>query len=57
MILFTILLLMLIALSAITILTVSAGGAVFIVLFGDVIVCIFLIVWALKRLSNRNKKR
>ena len=56
MILFIILLLTLLTLMVFTILTVSAGGAVFIVLFGDVIVCILLIVWILKRLIGRKKK-
>lgn len=56
MILITILLLMLILLTIITVLAVSVGGAVFIVVFGDVIVCIFLIVWLLKRLITKKKE-
>ena len=56
MILFIILLLTLLTLMVFTILAVSAGGAVFIVLFGDVIVCILLIVWILKRLISKKKK-
>ena len=56
MILFTILLLMLILLTVITVLVVSAGGAVFIVIFGDVIVCIFLIIWLMKRLITKKKE-
>lgn len=56
MILFTILLLTLILLTIITVLVVSAGGAIFIVIFGDVIVCIFLIIWLMKRLISKKKE-
>ena len=56
MILFIILLLTLLTLMVFTILAVSAGGAVFTVLFGDVIVCMLLIVWILKRLIGKKKK-
>lgn len=55
MILFTILLLMLILLTVITVLAISIGGSVFVVIFGDVIICIFLIVWLLKRLVTKKK--
>jgi len=53
MILFTILMIILITLTIITVLAISFGGAVFIVLFADVIVCIALIVWIIKRLIKR----
>lgn len=56
MILFTILLLIVILLTVITILAVGAGGAVFVVLFGDVIVCIFLIIWLMKRHITKKKE-
>ena len=56
MILFTILAVTLIILTRITVLAVGAGGAIFVVLFGDVIVCIFLIVWLMKRLIDKKKE-
>ena len=52
MILFTILLLILIFLVVFTVFAVSAGGAIFIIIFGDVIVCVFLIIWMLKHLMK-----
>ena len=55
MILFTILLLIIAMLTVITVLVVSVTGAVGIVLFGDVIVCIFLIVWFMKKLTKKKK--
>ena len=56
MILFIILLLMLILLTVITVTVISAGGAVLIVLFGDVIVCAGLIIWIMKRLVSKKRK-
>lgn len=53
MILFTILLLIVTILVTITILAISVGGAVFVLLFSDVIVCIFIIVWLIKRHNNK----
>lgn len=50
MILFIILSLMIILLIAFLVLAISIGGAVSVILFGDVIVCIFIIGWILKRL-------
>ena len=55
MILFMILLLTLVLLTVATVLAVSAGGAVLIILFGDVIVCGFLIVWILRRLIKKRR--
>lgn len=55
MILFAILLLTLLLLTAFIVLIAGAGGAVFTVLFSDVIVCIFIIVWIIKKLANRRK--
>lgn len=57
MILFTILLLMFIILTAITILAISIGGSIFVVIFGDVIICILLIVQIMKHLRKKNKKK
>lgn len=56
MLIFTILLLIAIALTAITIMAISAGGVAFILVFGDVIICIFLILWVMKRLIKRRNK-
>ena len=57
MILFMILLFTLLFLTVITVLAISAGGTVLIVLFGDVIVCIFLIGWVMKLITKRRKKK
>ena len=35
----------------------SVGGATFIVIFGDVIVCAFLIIWIIKRLLGKKKNK
>ena len=56
MILFIILLLTLAVLSIISILAISAGGAIVIILFGDVIVCGFIIVWIMKKIIKKKKK-
>ena len=55
MILFTILILMIIMLTLIAIIAFSMGGTMFILVFGDVIVCIALLIWIIKRLHNRKK--
>ena len=56
MILFIILLLTLFILIGLTIAIVSAVGAAGIVLFGDVIVCIVLIVLLMRFLSRRKRR-
>ena len=53
MITFIILAIILIALAIFTVVTVGAVGTAGIIVFGDVIVCIVLIVWIIKRLVNR----
>ena len=55
MILFITLLLMLALLTVITVVMIAATGAVGIVLFGDVIVCIFILVWLIKKLFRKRK--
>lgn len=55
MILFSILLLTLLILTVITVVAISLGGAAFIVVFGDVIVCIVLIALLIKILMKRKK--
>ena len=56
MILFIILSLILIFLLAITIFVISAGGTVFILIFSDVIVCIAIIMYLIKRLFKKNNR-
>ena len=53
MIAFILLTIILIALTIFTVVTAGAVGAAGIIVFGDVIVCIVLIVWIIKRLINR----
>ena len=57
MILFMILALILVTLLTITILAISAGGTLAIVLFGDVIVCIVFIALIMKHLIAKRKKK
>ena len=56
MLLFIILALILLLLLAMIVITVSTVGAAGIVVFGDVIVCIFIIVWVIKLLIKRKRK-
>lgn len=53
MILFSILVLTLLILAVITVVAVSIGGAGFIIVFGDVIVCIVLIALLINYLAKR----
>ena len=53
MILFMTLLIMALLLAVFTVFAIAIGGSVFIVVFGDVIVCIFLIVWIIKKLFKK----
>lgn len=57
MILFTTLLIMALLLAVFTVFAIAIGGSVFIVVFGDVIVCIFLIVWIIKKLFKKKSKK
>lgn len=57
MILFLILSLIVLALTVITITVLAAGGATFIIVFGDVIVCIFLLIWIIKKLFFKQKDK
>lgn len=50
MILFTILMLVLLILTAVTIVAISLGGSIAIILFGDVIVCIVLLAIVIKKI-------
>lgn len=55
MILFLILLLTVILLTLITVIAISVGGTAFIILFGDVIVCIVILIWVMKHLFKRKR--
>ena len=56
MLLFLILALMLIVLTVTVVIAVALGGSAFIIVFGDVIVCIFIIVWIIRRMFKRKRK-
>lgn len=56
MILFTILCVTLLILTIVTIIAITLGGSAVLIVFGDVIVCIFIIGWIIKRLINKKKK-
>lgn len=56
MILLTILILTALILTGFTVLAISVGGSVAIVLFSDVIVCIILILYIIKRIVFGRKK-
>ena len=56
MILFAVLIVTLIFLIGFIVISVAIGGGLTVIIFGDVIVCIFLIVFLLKHLSNKKKK-
>ena len=49
MILFLILALILILLITFIVVVVGTGGAIFIIVFGDVIVCIFIVAWPIEK--------
>lgn len=43
----------LVILAIIVIAAVVTGGVAFIVVFGDVIVCIFILIWIIKKIVRR----
>ena len=55
MILFTILAIMLVVLVVTAIFILGVGGGAFIIVFADLIVCVLVIVWIIKRLIERRK--
>ena len=55
MILIILLSLIVLVLIAITVIVFTVGGALGIILFGDVIVCIVFLVWIIKKLIFRKK--
>lgn len=50
MILFGILALTILFLLAFIIIAVAAGGSVFILVFGDAIVCVFILIWIIRKI-------
>ena len=55
MILFIGLLLALVFAVVMTVLSITVGGPIGIVVFGDVIICVLIIVWIIKRIANKKK--
>ncbi|MCI9349056.1 MAG: hypothetical protein HFF83_07510 [Oscillibacter sp.] len=57
MVLFVMLLITLFILAVFTVVAVGIGGAAFIIVFSDVIVCVFLMVWILRFFFKRHRRR
>lgn len=57
MILFMILAIMLLIVTAVAILVIGIGGGAFVVVFGDLIVCVILIALIIKGLIRRKRKK
>lgn len=57
MILFIILLFTLMLVMVTSIALLSVGGATFIIIFGDLIVCALMIVWIMKRLLKKKNRK
>ena len=55
MILFTILSIILVMLIVTAVVILGVGGGAFIIVFADLIVCVFVIIWIIKRLIKRRK--
>ena len=55
MILFAILVTVLILLVIFAFAVISVGGTVFVIVFADLIVCIFIIAWVIKHFFGRKK--
>ena len=56
MILAMILIIIALLLLVISISAIIAGGVGFIIVFGDVIVCVFIIAWIVKKLIKRRRR-
>lgn len=56
MILFMILAIMLVVMAVFALLIIGIGGGIFTIIFADVIVCILLIAWIIRKLAKRKKK-
>lgn len=57
MVLFITLLLITAILVVLTVAIVSVTGAVGIVLFSDVIVCVFILIWLIKKFFNKKRRK
>ena len=57
MFLFLVLLITLVILILITAFVISIFGAGFMIIFGDVIVCILIIAWIIKKIISRKKDK
>ena len=55
MILFIGLLLALVFAVVMTVFAITVGGSIGIVVFGDVIICVLIIIWIIKRIANKKK--
>ena len=55
MVLFVLLLLITLILCVVTLAVLSVGGAVGIILFGDVIVCVLILIWIMKKILTKKK--
>ena len=55
MILFTILSIVLVMLIVTAVVVLGVGGGAFIIVFADLIVCVFVIIWIIRRLIKRRK--
>lgn len=53
MILFTLLMIIALLLTIFVVLSIGIGGATFIIIFGDIIVCIVLIIWLITKLFKK----
>ena len=53
MVIFTLLLLITLVLVVITAIVISIGGALGIIIFGDVIVCIVILIWLMKKILKK----
>lgn len=56
MVLFIILAVIVLLLALVTIAVIAVGGSAFVILFGDVIVCIWIIVKIMKSIIKKRKK-
>lgn len=52
---FLVLIMILLIFLIITAVIVALGGSVFILVFGDLIVCIAIIVWIIKKITKKKK--
>lgn len=55
MILLTILALILVMLTIVAVFVLSVGGTIGIIIFGDLLVCIIVIVWIMRRIIKRKR--